>query len=125
MRIDIDHLMTMTGGDANLADEVLDIFRSQAETWGRLLSVEMGQKEWADAAHTLKGAALSIGAADFAEACAYVEKRGRAEDKVSRVEAATILSSLKDDLVHVIEACAQASYELSKPGLSRSNDSNS
>ncbi len=122
MRIDTEHLLHMTGGDANLADEVLDIFRSQAETWGRLLSAEMDQKEWADAAHTLKGAALSIGATEFAEACAQVEKRGRGEDLVSKVEAATLLSSLKDNLVHVIEACAHASYELSKPGLSRSND---
>ncbi len=125
MRIDIDHLMTMTGGDANLADEVLEIFRNQAETWGRLLSAEAGQKEWSDAAHTLKGAALSIGASEFAEACALVEQRGRGDDVISKVEAATLLSSLKDDLVHVIEACARASYELSKPGLSRSNDSNS
>ena len=37
MQIDIDHLLTMTGGDADLADEVLDIFRNQAEMWGRML----------------------------------------------------------------------------------------
>ena len=125
MQIDIDHLLNMTGGDANLADEVLEIFRNQSETWGRMLSPDLNQKEWADAAHALKGAALSIGANAFAEACAQVEQRGRGDDTVSKVEAAAILSALKDDLVHVIEACARASYELSKPGLSRSNDSNS
>lgn len=125
MQLDIDHLLNMTGGDADLADEVLEIFRSQAETWGRMLTAEQGQKHWADAAHTLKGAALSIGAAEFAEACAKVEQRGRGDETVSKIEAATLLSSLKDDLVHVIEACAKASYELSKPGLRRSNDSNS
>jgi HPt (histidine-containing phosphotransfer) domain-containing protein len=125
MQIDIDHLLNMTGGDANLADEVLDIFRNQSETWGRMLSADLDQKEWADAAHALKGAALSIGAKPFAEACAQVEQQGRGDDPVSKVEAAAILSALKDELVHVIEACARASYELSKPGLSRSNDSNS
>ncbi|NQY98299.1 MAG: Hpt domain-containing protein [Henriciella sp.] len=125
MQIDIDHLLNMTGGDANLADEVLDIFRNQSETWGRMLSADLDQKEWADAAHALKGAALSIGAAEFAESCARVEQRGRGEAEVSKVEAAAILSALKDSLVHVIEACARASYELSKPGLSRSKDSNS
>lgn len=124
-KIDLDHLMTMTGGDADLADEVLDIFRNQAETWGRMLSPERTQVEWSDAAHTLKGAALSIGAKSFAEACAHVETKGRGDDAISHVEAATLLSALKDDLVHVVEACAQASYELSKPGLRRSNDSNS
>lgn len=125
MKIDLEHLLTMTGGEADLADEVLDIFRSQAETWGRLLSPDLPQQEWSDAAHTLKGAALSIGAHDFAAACAGVETKGRGDETVSQVEAATLLSSLKDDLIMVIEACAKASYDLSKPGLRRSNDSNS
>lgn len=125
MQIDLDHLLTMTGGDADLADEVLDIFRSQAETWGRMLSADLPQQEWADAAHTLKGAALSIGAHQFAEACAAVEQKGRGADQVSNIEAATLLASLKSELGHAIEACAKASYELSKPGLRRSNDSNS
>lgn len=125
MEIDIDHLLNMTGGDADLADEVLDIFRNQAEMWGRMLAPDTAQREWADAAHALKGSALSIGAAAFAEACANVEKRGRSEEAVSRIEAATILSGLKDGLSQTIEACARASYELSKPGLRRSKDSNS
>ncbi len=125
LEIDIDHLLSMTGGDANLADEVLDIFRNQADTWGRMLSADLSQREWADAAHTLKGAALSIGAHTFADACAAVEQEGRGEADVSHVRAATILSELKDQLGQVIEACAKASYELSKPGLRRSNDSNS
>ena len=125
MQIDIEHLLNMTGGDVDLADEVLDIFRNQAETWGRLLDPDVDRQQWADAAHTLKGAALSIGAMSFAEECASVEKRGRDDDPISRVEAATALSSQKEGLVQTIEACARASYELSKPGLRRSKDSNS
>lgn len=125
MQLDLDHLMSMTGGDVDLADEVLDIFRSQAETWGKMLNADRTQHEWADAAHTLKGAALSIGATDFADSCADVEKKGRGGVVISRVEAATLLSGLKDELGHVIEACAAASYELSKPGLRTSNASNS
>lgn len=125
MEIDREHLLTMTGGDVDLADEVLDIFRNQAETWGRLLDPDLDQRQWADAAHTLKGAALSIGAHAFAEVCAEAERKGRSDVPVSRVEAATILSSLKEGLTQTIEACARASYELSKPGLRRSKDSNS
>ena len=45
MQIDLDHLLNMTGGDADLADEVLDIFRNQAETWGRMLTPNMSQRE--------------------------------------------------------------------------------
>lgn len=125
MQIDMDHLLTMTGGDVDLADEVLDIFRNQAETWGRMLDPDLAQAQWADAAHALKGAALSIGAQAFAETCAEAEALGRSETEVSRVQAAAILSELKGGLSQTIEACARASYELSKPGLRRSNDSNS
>ncbi|MEL7112131.1 MAG: Hpt domain-containing protein [Pseudomonadota bacterium] len=125
MKIDLEHLLTMTGGDVDLADEVLDIFRNQADTWGRMLDPSMAQTEWADAAHALKGAGLSIGATAFAERCAEVEHRGRGETQLNRVEAATLLSALKDELAQTIEACAKASYDLSKPGLRRSKDSNS
>ncbi|MEM1148373.1 MAG: Hpt domain-containing protein [Pseudomonadota bacterium] len=125
MTIDLDHLLSMTGGDVDLADEVLDIFRNQADTWGRMLSPDLPQAEWADAAHALKGAALSIGASAFGEACAVVEQKGRGDALVSRIEAATLLSALKDGLNLTIEACARASYDLSKPGLRRSNASNS
>ncbi|MEL6827932.1 MAG: Hpt domain-containing protein [Pseudomonadota bacterium] len=125
MQIDMEHLLNMTGGDVNLADEVLDIFRNQADTWGRMLDPDLEQGQWADAAHALKGAALSIGAKAYADACAGVEALGRSENEVSRIEAAAVLSGLKDGLAQTIEACARASYELSKPGLRRSNDSNS
>lgn len=125
MKIDIDHLMSMTGGDVDLADEVLDIFRNQAEMWGRLLDPDVSKVEWADAAHALKGAALSIGASEFGQECSVVEQKGRGDETLSRVEVATLLSSLKDGLTQTIEACAKASHELSKPGLRRSNESNS
>lgn len=114
--IDIEHLLSMTGGDVELADEVLDIFRNQSDTWGRMLQADLPQQQWADAAHTLKGAALSIGAHDFAKRCANVEALGRGET-VSRTAAATHLSELKSELNQVLEACARASHALSKPGL--------
>lgn len=125
MQIDLEHLLNMTGGDVDLADEVLDIFRNQADMWGRMLDADLEQSQWADAAHALKGAALSIGAKDFATSCAETETLGRSDAPVSRIAAAAALSGLKDGLSQTIEACARASYELSKPGLRRSNDSNS
>lgn len=125
MRIDIEHLLAMTGGDVDLADEVLDIFRNQAEMWGRLLDANKDRAQWADAAHALKGASLSIGATQFADDCAQVESKGRSDETISHVETATMLSGLKDGLSRTIDACAHASYELSKPGLRRSKDSNS
>lgn len=124
MDIDLEHLLAMAGGDTELADEVLDIFRSQADTWGRMLDNKLPQQQWADAAHTLKGAALSIGATAFAETCASAEALGRGSP-VSRVEAAVALSEVKSGLAQAIEACARASYALSKPGLRASKAPNS
>ncbi len=124
MDIDLDHLLAMAGGDPELADEVLDIFRNQAASWGRLLDASLPAEQWADAAHTLKGAALSIGAHAFAKTCQTTEALGRSGD-VSRVQAATAISDVKSGLVDTIEACARASYELSKPGLRASKDENS
>lgn len=124
MTIDVEHLMNMAGGDPELADEVLDIFRNQAETWGRMLDVDLPPAQWADAAHTLKGAALSIGAHEFAEICSTAETLGRAPD-TSRVAAASALSDVKSGLGAVIEACAKVSHVLSRPGLRASKDLNS
>lgn len=120
MDLNIERLMEMTGGDKGLAVEVLDIFRSQADMWGRMLNVDLPQAQWADAAHTLKGAALSIGADAFAEKCAEAEAIGRGTD-VSRVKAATVLSDVKTGLGEALDACARASYDLSKsPGFKAS-----
>ncbi len=124
MKIDLQHLLAMAGGDPELADEVLDIFRGQAETWGRMLDASLPEAQWADAVHTLKGAALSIGAHEFAEICKTAETLGRS-GQVTRVSAATAISDVKTGLVETIEACARASYALSKPGLRASKAANS
>lgn len=125
MQLDIDHLLNMTGGDADLAEEVIDIFEGQTETWGRMLTADSPQRDWADAAHTLKGAALSIGAVELAEICRQAETLGRGDAEVSRVHAATILSEVRDCLNTTLEACAKARHTLSRPGLRASKDSNS
>ena len=124
VEIDLEHLLTMAGGDPELADEVLDIFRNQAETWGRMLDAKLPPQQWADAAHTLKGAALSIGAHAFAETCKTAETLGRS-GTASAVQGATAISDVKTGLAQTIEACARASYELSKPGLRASKAANS
>ena len=115
----------MTGGDPNLAEEVLDIFESQTETWGRMLTADVAQSEWSDAAHTIKGAALSIGAAELADLCKHTEALGRGEAELSRVHAATVLSDLRDCLNLTLEACARARHKLSRPGLRASKEPNS
>ena len=112
--IDVDHLLTMTGGDLDLAEEVLDIFRHQAEIWGRILKVDLPPRQWADAAHTIKGAALSIGAGVLAETCQAAEALGRSEAP-GRTESAIILREVRDRLTETLDACSNVTYALSKP----------
>lgn len=114
--LDLDHLMAMTGGDPDLAEEVLDIFRHQVEIWSRLLDPRAPASQWADAAHTLKGAALSIGAHELAESCATTERAGR-DLPPSPAGASLMLNEIKDLIAATIEACGRASYALSRPGL--------
>lgn len=124
MQLDVEHLLEMAGGDPELADEVLDIFRNQADIWGKMLDAEQPKQVWADAAHTLKGSALSIGAHEFAELCKSAETLGRS-DNPDHMEAIVLLADVKTGLSNTIDACAKASYELSKPGLRESKDRNS
>ena len=60
--LDRNHLKSMTGGDAALAIEVIEIFQEQAQMWSRMLDPKAEPRQWADAAHTLKGSCLGIGA---------------------------------------------------------------
>ena len=124
VEIDLEHLLSMTGGDADLAEEVIDIFRQQAEIWSRLLDPRASASQWADAAHTLKGAALSIGAHELAESCKIAETAGR-EVPPSVAGAALLLNDVKSALALTLEACGRASHALSRPGLRASKASNS
>lgn len=123
--LDRDHLSAMTGGDAALAAEVLEIFKEQTSMWERLLDPKLSAERWADAAHTMKGAALSIGAMRLARACEATERLGRGE-KVSRTAAAVSINEIRAELLPALEAAAKVAYELAGSGsFVRSNEPNS
>ena len=113
--IDIEQLKLMTAEDAELAEEALGIFRSQAEMWGRLLDPRTGAESWADACHAIKGAARSVGAMDLGEACATAETLGRSGE-VSPAQAGVALSDVKDKLGAAIEAIAELEHKLATTG---------
>src|SRR3954463_11092611 len=71
--VDFSHLESFAAGDAALIEEVLSMFREQAALWVRLLDPAGPHQGWRDAAHTLKGSALGIGAFQLAEACSTAE----------------------------------------------------
>ena len=114
--LDLDHLQAMTGGDQSLAMEVLEIFKHQAEIWSRLLDPRADPSQWADAAHTLKGASLGIGAVRLAAICGRAERLGRADAPPSVTAAAVMLGDVKDALGDTLEAVAKLAYELAASG---------
>lgn len=109
--LDVSQLETMTGGDAALAVEALGIFRSQAETWGRLLDPAAASAQWADAAHAIKGAARSVGCMALGEVCATAETLGRSGEH-SLVRAGVAIAAIKDALGEAIEAIAHVEHQL-------------
>ena len=72
--VDFGHLETYAGHDAALVDEVLGLFEQQVASWTRLL--DPMAPGWRDAAHTLKGSALGVGAFQMAQACDAAEAAG-------------------------------------------------
>ncbi|MEH3120100.1 MAG: Hpt domain-containing protein [Methylorubrum populi] len=77
--LDRAHLDAQTFGDADLAREVLSLFEAQCRRLLPLLAeASRPAQERADFAHTLKGAALGVGAMRVAEAGAAAESGFRA-----------------------------------------------
>jgi len=60
--IDLVHLSKYTLGNRALEIELLGIFRAQAQVYLKRLVEAPTNKEWRDAAHSLKGSARSLGA---------------------------------------------------------------
>lgn len=110
--LDRDHLCAMTGADHGLASEILELFREQVSVWSRLLDPGREAGEWADAAHSLKGASLGIGAIRLAAACERAEKAGRLTPPPSPAHASVLLNEIKDCLGEAMEAAARTAHEL-------------
>jgi HPt (histidine-containing phosphotransfer) domain-containing protein len=108
--VEIAQLKLMTGDDADLAHELIGIFRNQADLWGRLLDASADPTQWADACHTIKGAARSVGAMALGDACATAEALGRTGS--TPAQAGVALSEVKDRMVEAIEELAAIEHRL-------------
>jgi len=93
--VDFGHLSHFTAGDHDIMDEVLGLFIEQADLWGRLLTPSGDAEAWRDGAHTLKGSALGIGAAEVAKVCAEAE--------IGWQEPPAVKAALKDRLDHALD----------------------
>jgi HPt (histidine-containing phosphotransfer) domain-containing protein len=103
--IDLVHLSRYTLGNAALQCEVLQLFAQQAPTALSQLSAAETQKDWRDAAHTLKGSARAVGAwrvAGCAERAETIDVRAQEKARVIRG-----LEAALDEARHYIATLAE------------------
>jgi HPt (histidine-containing phosphotransfer) domain-containing protein len=72
--VDFAYLEGFAQGDGEVIEEVLSLFRQQAALWSVLLDPQI--VGWADAVHTIKGAARGVGAFALGDACERAEAEG-------------------------------------------------
>ncbi len=71
--VDLVHLSHYTLGDAKLESEVLQLFQAQSGIYVQRLKNAAAARDWREAAHTIKGSALGIGAWRVAETAEVAE----------------------------------------------------
>jgi HPt (histidine-containing phosphotransfer) domain-containing protein len=72
--VDFAYLEGFMAGDESIVNEVLDLFRQQAEAWP--VKLDPGDPGWRDVVHTIKGSARGIGANALGDLCAAAEAQG-------------------------------------------------
>ena len=111
--VDFGHLEAYAAGDTALIDEVLGMFREQAALWVRLLDPDGPPGGWRDAAHTLKGSALGVGAFTLAKACDTAEIAADAKAG----EKSAMLERIRDALDAALADIAAYTHELALQSL--------
>jgi HPt (histidine-containing phosphotransfer) domain-containing protein len=99
--VDFRHLETYVGGDQTIIREVLALFSDQARTVLPLLDPDGPTEDWRNAAHSLKGSALGIGAMALASACGDAEMAKDAtldEKRAARSRIADCLGAALTDI---------------------------
>jgi len=105
--VNFGHLERYAAGDQALVDEVLEIFREQAAIWLRLLDPSAPDEAWRDAAHSLKGSALGVGAFALADECEAAERSQGAE----LAERTRMLDQIRDALDAALTDIAAYAHE--------------
>jgi len=111
--INFTHLDAYTAGDVALTEEVFALFEEQASLWMRLLHAGAPADSWRDAAHTLKGAALGIGAEALATACSVAEQNAG----VAPATRAALLDPIHSGLNAVLADIAAWRHQAALDGL--------
>tara|TARA_R110002110_G_scaffold3104_15_gene15958 strand:+ start:3306 stop:3692 length:387 start_codon:yes stop_codon:yes gene_type:complete len=104
--IDLVHLSKYTLGDRSLETELLGLFRAQADIYLSRLADAVGDSEWKNAAHSLKGSACGLGAWTLAEVAGEAEAlcadAGSRADVMARIrDAVTAVNGFIDSFAEV------------------------
>jgi HPt (histidine-containing phosphotransfer) domain-containing protein len=95
--VDLVHLSRYTLGERALEREVLALFCSQASIYIERLHTARSDRDWKDAAHSLKGSATAIGAWRTAAAAANAEAlSSEASSEARAVRLREIESSVRE-----------------------------
>jgi len=84
---DREHLARYTGGEATLEAELIGLLDQQIEAQIAKLRAAETDEVWAEAAHTLKGAARGVGAMALGDACERAENAPRSPHAADAVMA--------------------------------------
>src|SRR5262245_64507770 len=82
--IDRADLARFTLGNESLAREVLELFAAQAPLYLAALQRASSEREWREAAHTLKGSAGAVGARQLQRLAELAERVGRGPPSAAR-----------------------------------------
>lgn len=96
--VDRAHLAKYTCGDLDLEREILELFTDQLPELLARMRQATSDKDWHDAAHTLKGSARAIGATKLGHLAEIAEATGSAQRK-SAIEA---VASEADDVSNYV-----------------------
>lgn len=101
--IDFSHLEHYVGGDQGVIREVLALFSDQARTVLPMLDPAGPADQWRNAAHSLKGSALGIGAMALASACSEAELAQEAAVEQKAAARARIADCLGEALADIAD----------------------
>ena len=99
--VDFSHLESYVAGDRSIVREVLSLFSDQARSVLPSLNPDASNEDWRNAAHSLKGSALGIGAFALAEACSEAEAARDASVEVKRGARARVADLLGGALADI------------------------
>jgi len=96
--VDHDHLARYTFGNKALEIEVLNLFAEQVPEYLGRLHHAATEKDWRDAAHTLKGSAMAVGAVRVAELAERAEALCHSADAGARGAVLAALAEAIDEV---------------------------